>query len=44
MMAVVAFMAGDVEVGFSRPPIQSMNISLPETLKEFVNGQLAAGR
>jgi antitoxin ParD1/3/4 len=25
-------------------PMQSMNISLPEPLKEFVDGQIAAGR
>jgi antitoxin ParD1/3/4 len=30
--------------GFWRPSIQSMNISLPEPLKEFVDQQITAGR
>src|ERR1700683_3495829 len=31
-------------MGFWRPSMQSMNISLPEPLKQFVDGQIAAGR
>jgi len=31
-------------MGFWRPAMQSLNISLPESLKEFVAGQIAAGR
>src|ERR1700684_1156413 len=30
--------------GFWRPSMQSMNISMPEPLKQFVDGQIAAGR
>jgi antitoxin ParD1/3/4 len=37
-------MAEDVQIGFWRTSMQSMNISLPEPLKEFVDGQIAAGR
>src|ERR1700677_5389602 len=31
-------------MGFWRPSMQSLNISLPESLKQFVAGQIAAGR
>jgi antitoxin ParD1/3/4 len=37
-------MAEDVFNDLLEPSMQSMNIFLPESLKEFVDGQIAAGR
>src|ERR1700761_5231356 len=43
-MTVLAILWQKMFNAFWRPSMQSMNISLPEPLKQFVDGQIAAGR